>query len=156
MTESTCPSGRCKEGSLLLGVVNADQGVAFIHPAIPLDEHFVERVGTNPLRRFRFAEPCATSNCGQWTGERCGVIDEVLAETPGQPLGAPLPYCSIRRTCRWFSQSGRAACGVCRFVVTEESVTEEPVTEEPVTDYQAVSSPGAVPEMVTSEFWTGY
>jgi hypothetical protein len=128
MTESTCPSGRCQEGSLLLGVVNADQSVGFIHPAIPLDEEFVERAGTAPLRRFRFAEPCATSRCAQWTGERCGVIDEVLAEAPGQPLGAPLPFCSIRRTCRWFGQSGRAACAVCRFVVTEEALLEEATT----------------------------
>lgn len=123
----TCPSGRCQEGSLLLGVVQPDQRVAFIHPAIVVNESFVEQAANVPLRRFRFAEPCATSSCAQWTGERCGVIDRVLSD-PGegasalpsvQLVASPLPYCSIRRTCRWYSQSGRAACAVCRNVVTE-------------------------------------
>lgn len=124
MSDKTCPSGRCAEGSLLLGIVQRDDSVGFIRPAIPIDADFVGRAQSSPLRRFRFAEPCATSDCVQWTGERCGVIDGVLAERPAnaEQIAPPLPYCSIRKTCRWFAQSGRAACAVCRFVVTETQV----------------------------------
>ncbi|HEX3424770.1 MAG TPA: hypothetical protein VHT30_01470 [Acidimicrobiales bacterium] len=124
MHQRTCPSGRCQEGSLLLGEVQEDQRVAFVHPAIPVDAEFVAQASDSAQRRFRFAEACVASGCAQWTGERCGVIDEVLtaARTTAPQLvvvEAPLPYCGIRSSCRWFHQSGRAACRVCRFVVTD-------------------------------------
>ncbi len=116
--EKTCPSGRCTEGALLLGIVQDDR-VAFVHPALIVDADFVERVDTSALRRFRFAEPCVERDCAQWTGHSCGVIDEVLESSPPVPVGAPLPPCSIRKTCRWFGQSGRSACAPCRLVITE-------------------------------------
>jgi hypothetical protein len=63
--------------------------------------------------------------CGQWTGSRCGIIDEVLAESGASVKpddGAPVevPPCAIRATCRWFAQVGAAACGVCPEVVTDK------------------------------------
>ena len=38
--------------------------------------------GRSPETRFRFAQPCAESRCSQWTGSRCGVIDQALASFP--------------------------------------------------------------------------
>jgi hypothetical protein len=122
-----CPSSHCKEGAILLGIVLADGSVAFAKDRIVVDRDFVQnatRDGSHaPETRFRFSSPCAQGACHQWTGSRCGVIDSVLSEV--QTAGyipsaeAALPECSIRQQCRWFSQTGAAACAVCDLVVTE-------------------------------------
>jgi hypothetical protein len=113
----TCPSGRCISGALLLGVVQAGT-VSFVTPPLEVDDEFVNKVEATARRRFRFAEPCVKERCTQWTGQRCGVIDEALDSRPVTAV-APLPSCAIRQTCRWFHQSGRAACATCRLVITE-------------------------------------
>ena len=124
-----CPSSPCKEGAVLLGIVLADGSVAFATDRIVVDKGFVQnatREGSNPPEtRFRFSSPCAQGACRQWTGSRCGVIDSVMADvqTAGyQADDAILPACSIRQDCRWFQQTGAAACAVCDIVVTETRV----------------------------------
>ena len=120
-----CPSSRCQEGAILLGIVLADGSVAFAKDRIAVDEGFVQnatREGSRPAEsRFRFSSPCARGACHQWSGSRCGVIDSVLseAEQAGYVAQGPLPECSIRADCRWFDQSGATACSVCDLVVTE-------------------------------------
>ena len=121
-----CPSSPCKEGAVLLGIVLADGSVAFATDRIVVDKGFVQnatREGSNPPEtRFRFSSPCAQGACRQWTGSRCGVIDSVMTDvqTAGyHPDDAVLPACSIRQDCRWFQQTGAAACAVCDIVVTE-------------------------------------
>jgi hypothetical protein len=122
-----CPSSRCEEGATLLGIVLPGGRVAFAKDRIVVDEGFVQnatREGSHaPETRFRFSNPCARGACHQWTGSRCGVIDSVLGEAHqaghAPPSGAPLPECSIRGECRWFEQSGAAACAVCDLVVTD-------------------------------------
>jgi hypothetical protein len=118
--ELTCPSWQCEPGATLLGVVNAGGTVGYITPALEVDEDFVARAhrGRTPERRFRFAGPCVEGRCRHWTGERCGVIDEVMS-TPDPPAVESLPRCSIRSNCRWFDQAGADACRVCPFVVTD-------------------------------------
>lgn len=125
MTEpATCPSGRCREGSVLLGVVGPDGRLGYLTPALTVDAEFVSRAGRGrtPESRFRFAEPCVEDRCEQWADGECGLIGEVLASPTGGTLaaGAPvgvLPRCTIRRTCRWYAQRGGQACGVCPHVV---------------------------------------
>ena len=115
-----CPSARCEEGSYLLGIVGADGVVGFILPPLPLDAAFVEQAhkGRSPESRFRFTNRCVESNCGFWTGSRCGVIDNVVETLPVQRAESLRP-CMIRSQCRWFSQHGRSACDVCPLIVTE-------------------------------------
>jgi hypothetical protein len=116
----TCPSGHCTPGALVLGVVH-DSTVRFVSPPLVVDEDFAARADPVTARqRFRFAEPCQEGACEQWRNGRCSVIDEVLSGT-GAPVTADksLPSCPIRRTCRWFAQSGPAACHSCRLVITE-------------------------------------
>ena len=121
-----CPSSPCKEGAVLLGIVLADGSVAFATDRIVVDKGFVQnatREGSHPPEtRFRFSSPCAQGACRQWTGSRCGVIDSVMTDvqTAGyHPDETTLPACSIRPDCRWFQQTGAAACAVCDIVVTE-------------------------------------
>ena len=115
-----CPSSRCQTGAILLGIVLPDGSVAFAKDRIAVDAAFVDSAsqGRAPETRFRFSTPCASSGCHQWTGERCGVIDSVLAEA-GAYTSPELPDCAIRSDCRWFAQSGSAACAVCDRVVTD-------------------------------------
>lgn len=120
-----CPSSRCQEGAILLGIVLPDGSVAFAKDRVVVDGGFVQNAtlpGSRPAEsRFRFSSPCARGACHQWTGSRCGVIDSVVAdaEQAGYALDGPLPECSIREHCRWFEQTGAAACSVCDLVVTD-------------------------------------
>jgi hypothetical protein len=120
--EWLCPSARCADGVLLLGIIGVDGRVFYIDPALRIDEDFVKNAekGRAPEKRFRFAAPCMESNCTHWTGDKCGVIDRArsAAETTrdGIGLSAPLSSCSVRPKCRWFAQAGAAACSVCPFL----------------------------------------
>jgi len=124
----TCPSAVGQVGSNLLGVVNPNGTVGFFGAPIEITPEFLEDAGDSESleRRFRFSSKCVQSGCKQWTGKECGVIKAVLAlETI--PANNDLPDCSIRKTCRWFSQEGAAACNGCRYVVTNIS---EPVAKQ--------------------------
>jgi hypothetical protein len=116
-----CPSYNCREGSVLLGIVMRDGRVAFSSDRIIVNEEFVQiaRAGRTPEKRFRFGGQCVQSGCKQWTGERCGVIDNVIETAGGNSETASLPECSVRSECRWFYQNGAEACAVCPDVITD-------------------------------------
>ncbi|HEX8161271.1 MAG TPA: hypothetical protein VF538_05330 [Pyrinomonadaceae bacterium] len=122
-----CPSATCREGALLVGIVMPDGLVAFTSERIVIDEEFVQiaRRGASPEKRFRFGGTCVKGACAQWTGDRCGVIDEVLQVVPPRGDLSELPDCSIRAQCRWFAQSGGAACAACPEVITDARMTVE-------------------------------
>lgn len=109
----TCPSGRCRSGVLLVGIVGSDNRVAFVSPALAVTDEFVNQAlrhcGTE--RRFRFAEPCATDACEHWQSHACGLIERLVTSDATSP--DTLPQCAIRSSCRWFAQRGRHACSVC-------------------------------------------
>ena len=122
-----CPSARCHEGAVLLGIVLPDGRVAFAEGRPTVDREFVSVATSDgrraPERRFRFSSPCAQGGCRQWTGSSCGVIagamDEACAAGHQASVDADLPACGIRADCRWFLQAGAAACSVCELIVTE-------------------------------------
>ena len=116
-----CPSARCEEGAILVGVVLGDGRVAYAAEEVRVDAEFVAtaRQGREPESRFRFAGRCVQGACRQWTGSRCGVIDRVLdSGVVAEPAEATLPRCSIREHCRWFDQAGAEACAACPLVIT--------------------------------------
>jgi hypothetical protein len=123
-SEQLCPSARCEEGAILLGIVGEAGIVGYITPQVTIDPDFVRaaHLGRMPEKRFRFSQPCVESNCRQWTGSGCGLIDEVIEATQAANIealvGVP-PKCSIRSRCRWFAQVGLEACAVCPLVITE-------------------------------------
>ena len=126
-TQKSCPSAYCQEGALLLGVMTPGGTLAYLQPPTRVDADFVARAKAmgRPESRFRFSGPCIEAGCPQWTGEGCAVVDEVLEnETPVAADSGRLPRCGIRRTCRWFSQRGAAACAVCPVVVADIGGTE--------------------------------
>lgn len=117
--ELLCPSARCEPGALLLGLLSGDGSIAYVRPALEVDEDFVARAraGREPEKRFRFAQPCATSGCRHWSEGRCGVADAAASEEAEGD--GRLPACAIRPRCRWFAQSGADACRSCPTVVTD-------------------------------------
>jgi hypothetical protein len=123
----SCPSARCQPGAQVLGVVQPDGTVEYLRHAIPVDAQFVQIAsrGRSPEQRFRFSDTCAEGACGQWNGERCTVIDNVLAHLPGTTERVSIPRCGIRATCRWYRQNGAEACASCSLVVTEVSHHDE-------------------------------
>jgi hypothetical protein len=103
----------------LLGVVGSDSRVGFVRPLLKIDQEFVEaaRRARAPEKRFRFAQPCVEHDCRHWQGGRCGVADAAVKLDAAE--ARPLPGCSIRPSCRWFSQGGASACAACPYVVTD-------------------------------------
>lgn len=117
--DALCPSHEAVLGSALIGVVGSDGEVGLLGRPLPVDEDFLAaaRRGRAPEKRFRFAAPCQKSDCRQWAGGRCGVIDRVLDALGASP--GRLPPCGIRAQCRWYQQRGGSACHVCPKVVTD-------------------------------------
>lgn len=115
----TCPSARAEPGAILLGMQGADGRMVPLRTAMPVDGGFLAAAGPRPEARMRFAAPCVQGACAQWTGHACGVIQRVLDHL-GVPAAPALRPCLIRATCRWFSEQGAAACGVCDLVVTDQ------------------------------------
>jgi hypothetical protein len=125
--ERVCPSSTLEHATTLLGVVGPDGRVHYVSPAPTLDDDFRRKVRDQggAERRFRFAGTCVEDGCSQWTGSRCGVIDTVLGEVERSvdgELDTELRPCTVRRACRWFAQSGPAACRVCPLVTTDSRV----------------------------------
>jgi hypothetical protein len=116
-TGRTCPSSLCRPGSQLLGIVGPDGTVAPVQPPLSIDATFVQRAHAAsprpPESRFRFAGPCETDGCQQWTGERCSIAAAVARCAERSPAPDRLPRCAIRPSCQWFAQEGTAACKIC-------------------------------------------
>lgn len=91
--QATCPSGRCREGAILLGIVGADGVLGYVTPKMTVDADFVDRAyqGRTPETRFRFAESCIEHKCTQWTGDRCGVIYRALRSPDGTRIALEPP-----------------------------------------------------------------
>jgi hypothetical protein len=129
-----CPSAPCDEGGVLLGIVDATGEIGYLRPRLEIDAEFAREAnrGRAPGKRFRIAAPCVEGRCAQWTGERCGLIDDLTAQEGWPPRSASsrgLPRCSIRPECRWFAQGGAEACHVCPFVVTDVSFSPKAPVE---------------------------
>jgi len=123
-----CPSSRAKPGSELIGVRQDDGTVAILPQPLPVDEAFLRIAAGHalaPEQRFRFTNKCVESGCSQWTGSRCGVIDQALTMMENAAADS-LPACGIRPSCRWFHQSGAAACAACTIVITRTTEADHP------------------------------
>lgn len=120
----SCPSAPAAPGARLLGMLGPDGRIHNLKTPVAVDAAFLETAAAaGPVEaRMRFAGRCQTSGCAQWTGQRCGVIDRAMAYLEGalpQPDQAALPPCTIRSDCRWYDQTGAAACATCAYVVTD-------------------------------------
>lgn len=116
-----CPSARCESGAILVGIVKKEGRVSYFNQKLIVDEQFVQiaKLGRTPEKRFRFANVCMKSNCRQWTGKACGIIESIINESSKLNTTTELPDCSIRSQCRWYKQCGAKACAECPFIITD-------------------------------------
>jgi len=123
-----CPSGRCEEGALLLGVMTSSGRLAYMQPPTRIDAEFVAvaKARGRPERAFRFSTPCVEGTCPQWTGKSCA-LGRMIAEQADTVASSPssgLPTCAIRSSCRWYFEQGADACAVCPLIVADTGGTE--------------------------------
>lgn len=116
-----CPSSRCEKDAILLDVVKENGHIIFIRNQIRIDQDFanIAHMGRSPEKRFRFANKCLEGECKQWTGTRCGIIDEVIEKIESGITMNRLPDCPIWPCCRWFKQHKTEACNVCPEIITD-------------------------------------
>jgi hypothetical protein len=72
--------------------------------------------GLQAVEVFRFAARCEEGRCAQYDDGRCTLGQRLVDGL--DPVVSALPSCTIRDTCRWFAEQGRAACIRCPQVVT--------------------------------------
>ena len=70
----------------------------------------------SPTEALRIAARCETSRCVHFDGQRCALARKIVDELP--EVVDALSACSVRSSCRWYAEQGRAACLRCPQVVT--------------------------------------
>ena len=115
-----CPASSGTEGSLLFAVIQNNRRVTMLETPLSVDNAFIEVAEkSGPLeKRFRFADRCIKSNCRQWNGTTCGVIQMLFKTNTHIEIESELQPCGIREQCRWFYQDEARACSLCAFIVT--------------------------------------
>jgi hypothetical protein len=90
-----------------------------------------------PTEVFRFAAPCAEHGCQHYDGDGCRLGAKVAA-LPVAVDFKPLPPCTLRPSCRWYAEQGRAICHRCTGIVTTDyragtrlRHAADPATERP-------------------------
>ena len=116
-----CPSSKCEDGAILLGIRRKDGKIAFISQKMTVNEEFVRIASQDgtPESKFRFGNVCVNDSCKQWENDRCGVIDKIMGVVGKIKEPSTLPNCSIREQCRWYEQIGGKACVVCPEIITD-------------------------------------
>jgi len=119
--EIACPSARPDmTGAVAFGVI----GGTIDHPRV---QYLTELAPVSvdllaladplaPTEVFRFAAPCAASQCRHFDGAACQLASRVVSLLP--EISDALPACQIRPSCRWWRQEGPAACHRCPQIVS--------------------------------------
>jgi hypothetical protein len=120
--ELLCPSAPASVDALVIGVVGADGTVDYVRDALPVTRRFLRIVeaGGRPESRFRFASACQQCACRQWVDGECSLPRRLAEVVPAPDPAERIPRCAIRARCRWFHQSGAAACRTCPVVSTRD------------------------------------
>ena len=116
-----CPSAQPgMPGAVVHGVVDAASGrVAYLQTPQPVTPELLAMTAPlQPTEVLRFSAACAGDSCRHYTGSCCSLVQRLVQIVPA-PEAFTLPACSVRRTCRWFVEQGKAACLRCSEIVTD-------------------------------------
>ena len=104
----------------MFGIVTGTEeepSVTWLDRPVPVTPDLLAKTGdVEPQRVFRITATCQESDCVHFDGSRCKLARRIVDMLP--PVAESLPPCSLRATCRWFTQEGRAACLRCPQVIT--------------------------------------
>lgn len=115
LTEAVwCPNGAARAPeSVVLGVRSGVDGqVTYLADPVPASA-VLDQVPTDiePHRLLRFASHCSAA-CTHHSPDHCTLAERTVATpTPAAPAAAP--HCHLRVDCRWWRQTGLAACVRC-------------------------------------------
>ena len=116
-----CPSAQPgMDECRILGVVQREGPFPVLEylnqhlPATP--EVLAMAAPLKPTEVFRLAATCAENGCPHFDGEDCRLARRVVQILPAAV--ETLPPCIIRKSCRWYSQEGGAACKRCPGITT--------------------------------------
>jgi hypothetical protein len=117
-----CPSARPEmEDSVVFGVIvgtSEEPRLAHLVKPQPVTEDLLALAEpVAPTEIFRFAASCAGKGCQHFDGTNCRLAARIAENIPA--VTETLPPCSIRSSCRWWQQEGRAACMRCPQIVTD-------------------------------------
>jgi hypothetical protein len=123
-----CPSAQPEmPDAQILGVVRGDteeRRIAYLNEFVPATADILAQAAPAiPGEVFRLAARCETGKCTHFDGERCQLAVRIVDML--SPVTEQLPPCTIRKTCRWYAQEGRAACLRCPQVVTANNEDDE-------------------------------
>ena len=114
-----CPSARPSEG-VIFGVRVADanvSGIDYLDRLVEATDDILKLAEPlDPREIFRFAAPCAESQCAHFTGHHCSLIKRIV--DTASPVVEDLPACRIRSRCRWFAEEAGEACRRCPGIIT--------------------------------------
>lgn len=117
-----CPSAQPEwADSKAIGVVGGTREEPRVSPfasAMPVTKELLGLSSpVSPTEVFRFAAKCVHERCAHFQNSKCQLIERIVGVLP--PVSLEVPFCSIRKTCRWWQQLGAAACVRCPQVVTD-------------------------------------
>lgn len=117
-----CPSAPADwPQARVVGVIGGSAAQPRMRPLakpLPLSAELLALAGpVAPTEVFRIAAPCAQHGCRHFGQGSCHLAGKVVDLLPA--VVERLPFCTMRASCRWFRQEGRAACIRCPQVVTD-------------------------------------
>lgn len=117
-----CPSAQPDmEDAQVLGVVrhsNSERRVSYLNGLAPVTQQLLDAVAPAQTGEvLRIAARCEASRCGHFDGQTCTLGARVAALLP--EVVDRLPPCTIRRSCRWYSEQGAPVCLRCPQIVTQ-------------------------------------
>ena len=139
-----CPSAPPEwEGSVAFGIVGGTVDAPRVgwltEPLLVTDELLAQAAPVLPTEVFRFAAPCAGHQCSHFDGAECRLVSRTVQLLP--PVVDVLPPCSLRPSCRWWQQEGRAACVRCPQVITDHVAAPEVVVQAATPQPRSLSEP---------------
>lgn len=123
-----CPSAQPgMDGSVAFGVIDGtveQPRLVHLTRTLPVTDELLALSGpVSPTEVFRFAAPCAGDSCRHFDGKDCRLVTRLVQILPA--VACDLPPCSLRPTCRWWQQEGKAACLRCPQIVTDTYAPSE-------------------------------
>ncbi len=117
-----CPSAQPEmKDAKILGVLEPGSGgvrLAYAAGDVPVSKRALDATGlVPPTLVYRFSAPCAEKSCTHFESGTCKLASRIVEGF--DPVVQHLPPCSIRKTCRWYTQEGEAACHRCPQVTTQ-------------------------------------
>jgi hypothetical protein len=127
---SLCPSAQPDwEEATVFGVVGGTEEsprVSYlVEPQAASPELLALTHPVKPTEVLRIAAPCAGHGCQHFDGTHCQLVARTIIHL--EAVTEKLPACSIRPSCRWWQEQGKAACMRCPQVITDNVIFSEPL-----------------------------